>query len=110
MPSSNYSDRRWRRYDPLAVLAYIATYQQQHRQRSPSERCIQIALGISAPSVVHNILQGLQHDGLLTTTRYGRGQLVDHQLTPAGQAAVAAAQAVQPAVAETAPSVDREIE
>lgn len=47
---------RLRRYDPLAVLAYIATYQQQHHQRSPSQRRIQAALDISAPSVVHGIV------------------------------------------------------
>lgn len=76
------------RYDRIAVLAYITTYQQQHRQRSPSERQIQAALGVSAPSVVHNILRWLQHAGLLTTTRYGRGLMVDHALTPAGYAAV----------------------
>lgn len=83
------SPSRRSRYDRIAVLAYITTYQQHHRQRSPSERQIQAALGVSAPSVVHNILRWLQHVGLLTTTRYGRGLTVDHALTPAGHAAVA---------------------
>lgn len=53
-----------RRYDPLAVLAYIATYQQSNNQRTPSQRRIQAALDISAPSVVHNIVQRLERDEL----------------------------------------------
>lgn len=109
MPSSDRPSRPHRRYNPLAVLAYISMYQQQHRQRSPSERSIQGALGISAPSVVHNILRRLQCDGLLTTTRYGPGQLADHVLTPAGQAAVAAWHASQPAATETDAPTDPEI-
>lgn len=77
-----------RRYDPLAVLAYIVTYQQQHPHRSPSQRRIQAALSISAPSVVHNMLYRLERRGLLTVTRHGRGVGVDLALTEAGQAAV----------------------
>lgn len=89
--------RRRPRYDPLAVLAYISAYQQRHRQRSPSQRRIQTALGISAPSVVHNILLRLQRAGLLTTRRYGRGLRVDHVLTTQGQAALAQWQSAQAA-------------
>ena len=53
------------RYDPLAVLSYITAYQQIHPHRSPSQRRIQAALGISAPSVVHGILWRLQRAELL---------------------------------------------
>lgn len=95
MPTHHLLHRRRGRYDRIAVLAYVTTYQQQHRQRSPSERQIQAALGVSAPSVVHNILRRLQQAGLLTTTRYGRGLTVDHALTPAGHAAVAQWRATQ---------------
>lgn len=84
-----------RRYDPLAVLAYIATYQQTHPNRSPSQRRIQTALGISAPSVVHGIVQRLQRAGLLTITHYGRGHPVDLALTETGRAAVKQWQADQ---------------
>jgi Mn-dependent DtxR family transcriptional regulator len=80
--------RKYRRYDPLAVLAYIAAYQQTHDQRSPSERRIQDALTISAPSVVHAIIQRLVQDALIVVTRYGRGSGVDLRLTEEGQAAV----------------------
>ena len=84
-----------RRYDSLAVLAYIATYQQTRPNRSPSQRRIQAALGISAPSVVHGIVQRLQRAGLLTITHYGRGHPVDLTLTETGQAAVEQWQADQ---------------
>lgn len=84
-----------RRYDPLAVLAYIATYQQSNNQRTPSQRRIQAALGISAPSVVHNIVQRLERDELLTITHHGRGYPVDLTLTEAGEAAVRHWQAEQ---------------
>lgn len=79
---------RQRRYDPLAVLAYIATYQGSHNQRTPSQRRIQTALGISAPSVVHTIVQRLERTGLLRITRYGHGHPVDLVLTDAGQEAL----------------------
>lgn len=79
---------RQRRYEPLAVLTYIMTYQQTRPHRSPSERRIQAALDISAPSLVHGIIQRLERDGLLTITRYGRGHTVDLTLTEAGQEAV----------------------
>lgn len=79
---------RQRRYDPLAVLSYIAAYQQTHRERTPSQRQIQAALAISAPSVVHGIVHRLQHAGLLRVTSYGRGRTVDLALTEAGHAAV----------------------
>lgn len=79
---------RQHRYDSLAVLAYIATYQRSHNQRTPSEQRIQTALGISAPSVVHTIVQRLERAGLLWITRYGRGHPVDLVLTEAGKEAV----------------------
>lgn len=79
---------RQRRYDPLAVLSYIATYQQTRPHRSPSQRQIRAALGISSPSVVHTLLHRLECDELLTVTRYGRGHLVDLALTEAGRAAL----------------------
>lgn len=84
-----------RRYDPLAVLAYIATYQQRNSQRTPSQRHIQTALSISARSVVHNIVRRLERDELLRVTHYGRGHTVDLTLTEAGEAAVRRWQAEQ---------------
>lgn len=80
--------RAFRRYEPLAVLTYIATYQQQHGGLTPSERRIQRALDISAPSVVHMIVQRLERAGLLTITRYGRGFGVAYTLTDRGTEAV----------------------
>lgn len=88
MPEPDRLPRRHRRYDPLAVLAYIATYQQTHNQRSPSERRIQTDLKVSAPSVVHNLLRRLEEDGLLTITTYGRGHTSDLLLTETGHAMV----------------------
>ena len=81
-------ERRQRRYDVMAVLAAISRYQQQNAGDSPSERRIQVDLGISAPSVVHNILHRLQRQGLLVIASYGRGQSGNLTLTEAGLAAV----------------------
>lgn len=86
---------RQRRYDPLAVLSYIATYQQTHSGSSPSQRRIQADLGISVPSMVHLIMQRLERAGLLTVRRYGRGHPVALALTEAGQAALRRWQAEQ---------------
>lgn len=74
-------------YEPLAVLAYIAQYQQEHEGRSPSQRRIQRALAISAPSVVHAILHRLEQSRLLTITVYERGHPAHLSLTEAGQLA-----------------------
>lgn len=86
MPRPRSQERRHRRYDPLAALAYIDQYQRQHQWRSPSQREIQSALHVSAPSVVHNMLHRLEHEGVLTITSYGRGRTADLLLTEAGQA------------------------
>ena len=88
---------RQRRYDRLAVLAYIARYQQQHGGRSPSQRRIQRDLTISAPSVVHTMLHRLARQGLLRITTYGRGLPADLTITEAGQVAVRAWQRRQAA-------------
>jgi Mn-dependent DtxR family transcriptional regulator len=77
--------RRQRRYDPLAVLDAIDTYQRSHNRRSPSQRWLQSDLTISAPSVVHMILHRLQNADLLRITTYGRGLSADLTLTEAGQ-------------------------
>lgn len=74
-----------RRRDPLEVLAYIATYQQQNRGRSPSQREIQRALDISAPSVVHNLERRLVAAGLLRIITRGRGFAAELEITAAGQ-------------------------
>jgi DNA-binding FadR family transcriptional regulator len=87
MPKKQLDEHTQRRYEPLALLAYISAYQRCHPHRSPSERRIQKDLAISAPSVVHAILRRLERTGLLTITRYGRGQLSDLRLTDAGQVA-----------------------
>lgn len=88
MPRKRRDQPRQRRYDPLAVLSYIAAYQQQHAGRSPSQRRIQAVLGIGSPSVVHTILHRLERDELLSVTRYGRGVGVDLTLTVVGRAAL----------------------
>lgn len=85
MPRTSSS---YRRYDPLLVLSYIAGYKQQRYQRSPSQRQIQTGLGISAPSVVHNLLHRLQRADLLTITTYGHGRAADLTLTAAGERAL----------------------
>ena len=84
---------RQRRYDPLAVLDYIAHYKEQNGGRSPSQRRIQRNFNISAPSVVHTMLHRFERNGLLTITTYGRGHAADLALTEAGQEAVATWQA-----------------
>lgn len=88
MPEKQPDEHTQRHYEPLALLAYINAYQQRHPHRSPSERRVQKDLAISAPSVVHGILRRLERAGLLTITRYGRGQLSDLKLTEAGQVAL----------------------
>lgn len=87
MPRAQSDSRRQRRYDRLAILAYVASYQQQH-QRSPSQRRIQRDLGVSAPSVVHMILGRLERAGLLRITRQGQGRTSALTLTEAGRAAL----------------------
>lgn len=89
MPGTPRKSAHNRRYDPLAVLQYIHRYQEQHRGRSPSQRMIQVALEISAPSVVHNLLHRLERQGLLMIASYGRGRAGDLTLTDAGQTAIA---------------------
>lgn len=76
-----------RRYEPLAILSYIARYKAQHGGQSPSQRRIQRDLGISSPSGAHAILHRLARAGLLTITTYGRGLPADVTLTEAGQLA-----------------------
>lgn len=68
MPRQRSDQPRQRRYDPLKTLAYIEQYRSQHGGRSPSQRQIQRDLGISTPSVVHNMLHRLARRGLLTIT------------------------------------------
>lgn len=90
-----------RRYDPLSVLSYIVRYQQEHPDTSPSQRCIQRALTISAPSVVHNILRGLERRELLDILTYERGQSADLIVTEAGQLAVQQWRQQHPSSSET---------
>ena len=97
MTSNRPRRTSYRRYDRLAILDYVASYQHQHDQRSPSQRDIQSALEISAPSVVHTILHRLAREGLLTITTYGRGAGADLRLTPAGWIAVTRWQQGRPA-------------
>jgi SOS-response transcriptional repressor LexA len=80
--------KRQRRYEPFMVLAYIVSYKQTHQGRSPSERRIQKGLGISSPSVVHNLLQRLKRAEFLIITTYGRGCAADLTPTETGQRAV----------------------
>lgn len=106
MPKQQPGNRKQQRYEPLAVLAYIADYAQHSPRRSPSERRIQKDLGISAPSVVHEILGRLEQAGLLIITRYGRGQLSDLTLTEAGQTAAQMWQEAQAADNDTSADQD----
>jgi DNA-binding IclR family transcriptional regulator len=80
--------RTQRRYDWLAILDYIDTFQQTEHT-SPSQRMIARALQISAPSVVHHAVHGLQRQGLLTIRITRSGWSADLELTPAGHAALA---------------------
>jgi Mn-dependent DtxR family transcriptional regulator len=85
MPKKQPKERKQRRYEPIAVLAYLTAHEQRSPRRSPSERRIQQDLGIKTPSAVHLILRRLERAGLLTITRYGRGQLSDLVLTETGR-------------------------
>ena len=78
-----------RRCDRLAVLDQIATYQRAHRGRSPSQRLIGLALGLSAPSIAHAAIHALARNGLLVIHPTARGHPADLELTPAGHAALA---------------------
>jgi Mn-dependent DtxR family transcriptional regulator len=87
MSKTSSRRRSQRRYDPLAVLSYIARYQRQYAEQSPSQRRIRADLRISAPSVVHTIVHRLERQGLLTITTYGHGLPAKLTLTEEGQAA-----------------------
>lgn len=87
MPNKQLGKQTQRRYEPLDVLAFIVTYREQHGGWSPSERQIQKALAISAPSIVHGILRRLEGAALLTITRYGRGYRSQLIPTEAGRTA-----------------------
>ncbi|HEX6290246.1 MAG TPA: hypothetical protein VFZ66_13720 [Herpetosiphonaceae bacterium] len=89
-----------RRYDRLAVLDQIDTFQQQHAA-SPSQRIIARALGLSAPSVAHNALHGLEQAGLLRITITQPGWPAKLEITPAGRERLAAWRA-----ARATPSAD----
>lgn len=86
MNSGSSRGRSQRRHDPLHVLDYIATYQQHHAGRSPSQRQIQSGLQMSAPSTVHNLLHRLVQAGLLRITTHGRGLAADLAITELGHA------------------------
>jgi len=87
MPRKQSGKKTQQQYEPLDVLAFIVSYREQHGGWSPSERQIQKALGISAPSVVHVILRRLEGAELLTITRYGRGHQSHLIPTEAGRTA-----------------------
>lgn len=87
MPKKRGMNQVQHRYEPLDILAFIATYRERNQGWSPSERQIQKALRISVPSVVHHILQRLEQAGLLTIVRYGRGHRSQLIPTEAGQTA-----------------------
>jgi predicted MarR family transcription regulator len=80
--------RRRKRADRLAILAQIVRYQQAHRGRSPSQRHIQTALGLSAASVVHHALHRLAREGLLIIHPTERRQVSELEVTAAGHGAV----------------------
>ncbi|HEX6292935.1 MAG TPA: hypothetical protein VFZ66_27375 [Herpetosiphonaceae bacterium] len=52
---------------------------------SPSQRMIARALGMTAPSLAHHALHGLERQGLLTITPTLPGWPADLQLTAAGR-------------------------
>jgi DNA-binding IclR family transcriptional regulator len=85
-PNESHSRRgkAQRRTDRLAVLDYLATFQAAHGH-APSQRLIQRALGLSAPSVAHTALHALERDGLIRRLPAPRGYRADLQITPAGQ-------------------------
>ena len=73
-----------RRYDWLAILNFIDTFQQQHAT-SPSQRMIARALGMRAPSAARYALHGLERQGLLTITPTQPGWPADLTLTAQGR-------------------------
>jgi DNA-binding PadR family transcriptional regulator len=76
-------DRKQQRYDRLIVLDYVETYLQAHHY-SPSQRIIYRALKMSAPSVAHNALHGLERQGLLIIKTTQRGWPATLEITPLG--------------------------
>lgn len=97
MPRQRPDPPRQRRYDPLAVLAYIRRYQRENNGLSPSQRRIQRDLGISAPSAVHALVHRLARRELLRVTTHGRGRRADLTITEAGRLAVESWEATQTA-------------
>ncbi len=79
-----------RRYDRVAILDYIATYQQTHNGRSPSERRIQSALHMPASSTVHYAIRDLAADGLLVITPIEPHNTPDLTITDVGHERLAA--------------------
>ena len=82
--------RRRQRYDRLAILDYIASYQETHHGRSPSERRIQAALQMPASSTVHYISRDLAADGLLVITPIEPHNTPDLTITDVGHERLAA--------------------
>ena len=77
--------RAQQRYDWLAILDHIDTFQQTHAA-SPSQRMIARALGMPAPSVVHHALHGLERQGKLHIKPTQPGWPSHLEITPAGRA------------------------
>ena len=76
--------RKLRRYDRLAVLDYIDTYQRTHH-RSPSQRMIAQALAMSTPSAAHTAIHALKRQGLLIIGLSPRGWPANLTITELGQ-------------------------
>jgi len=73
------------RYDPLAALDYIDSYQRTHANRSPSLRRICSDLNIATPSIGYRLLYELERAEMLTVVASGHGQPADALITEIGQ-------------------------
>ncbi len=89
-PTATSPKRRRLRYDRLAILDYIANYQEAYHGRSPSERRIQRALHMPASSTVHYAIRDLASDGLLVITPIEPHNTPDLTITDVGHARLAA--------------------
>ena len=99
--NSQPKDRKHQRYDRLIVLDYVETYLRTHHY-SPSQRIIYRALKMSAPSVAHNALHGLERQGLLSIKTTQRGWPATIEITLLGYQRLQEWRAAQSQIADEA--------
>lgn len=85
MSGHRVGDQPQPRYDPLAALDYIDSYQRAHAERSPSLRRLCSDLNITTPSIGYRLLHELERAEMLAIVASEHGQPADVLITEVGQ-------------------------